>query len=431
MKKNVLLIGNGAREHAIFKALRRSKRETDIWIYPGGNAMEADGGKIIFDKIADWEELAVWTEKNKIDLTVVGPEIPLVEGIVDIFNKRGLTIFGPSKFAAQLEGSKEFSKKLMKKYGIPTADWQSFTDKKSAEEYLNKTGVPIVIKVSGLAAGKGAIVCTTRREANEALSEIFDKKAFGESGNVVVIEEMMFGEEASIFVLTDGTNYKILPAAQDHKRIFDDDKGANTGGMGAYAPAPIADRKLIAEVEENIIIPVLEAMKKEGGEYRGLLYAGIMSTRTGARVVEFNCRFGDPETEAVLPLVNCDWFDVFYAGAKGGVDKIEWSVLRNYSATVVIASKGYPASSQKGVVIYGLDEAQKIENVDIYHAGTAKNEKGEIVTNGGRVLAVTAFDETLPKAVDRVYSAVNKIHFDGMQFRRDIAKKGLKRLENG
>jgi len=431
VKKNVLLVGGGGREHAIFKALKRSKREMDIWLFPGNIAMEADGGKIISQKINDWEELALWAEKNGIDLTVVGPEIPLVEGIVDIFNKKGLVVFGPSKFAAQIEGSKEFSKNLMKKYGIPTADWQSFTDKKSSEEYLKKTGVPIVIKVSGLAAGKGAIVCQTEKEAQDALNEIFDKKAFGEAGNVVIIEEMMFGEEASIFVLTDGTNYKTLPAAQDHKRIFDGDKGANTGGMGAYAPAPIADKKLLEEVKKNIIVPVLEAMKKEGGAYRGLLYVGIMANESAVRVVEFNCRFGDPETEAVLPLVNCDWFDVFYASAAGDVSKVEWEVSQNYSATVVLASKGYPASTQKGAVIYGLDEAQKIENVDIYHAGTAKNANGEIITSGGRVLAVTAWDETLKKAIDRAYFAVEKIRFDGMQFRRDIAQKGLKRLGNG
>ncbi|MDR0304479.1 MAG: phosphoribosylamine--glycine ligase [Chitinispirillales bacterium] len=431
MKKNVLIVGGGGREHAIFKALKRSKRDIDIWLFPGNIAMESEGGKKLSQKISDWEELAIWAKVNMIDLTVVGPEIPLVEGIVDVFSEKGLTIFGPSKFAAQIEGSKEFSKKLMKKYDIPTADWQRFTDKKSAEKYLQKTGVPTVIKVNGLAAGKGAIVCMTKREADDALSEIFDKKAFGEAGNVVIIEEMMFGEEASIFVLTDGTNYKILPAAQDHKRIFDGDKGANTGGMGAYAPAPIADKKLLEKVEKTIVIPVLEAMKKEGGLYRGLLYVGIMANESAVRVVEFNCRFGDPETEAVLPLVNCDWFDVFYASAAGDVSKIDWEISQNYSATVVLASKGYPASSQKGTVIYGLDDAQKIDNVDIYHAGTAKNENGEIITNGGRVLAVTAWDETLQKAVDRVYLAVEKIHFDGMQFRRDIAKKGLQRLENG
>jgi len=431
VKKNVLLVGGGGREHAIFKALKRSKREMDIWLFPGSAAMEADGGKIVPQKIKNWEELALWAEENRIDLTVVGPEIPLVDGIVDAFNEKGLVIFGPSKFAAQIEGSKEFSKRLMKKYNIPTADWQSFTDKKSCEEYLQKTGVPVVIKVSGLAAGKGAIVCQTEREARDALDEIFDKKAFGEAGNVVIIEEMMFGEEASIFVLTDGTNYKILPVAQDHKRIFDGDKGANTGGMGAYAPAPLADKKLIEEVERKIVVPVLEAMKKEGGAYRGLLYVGVMATESAVRVVEFNCRFGDPETEAVLPLVNCDWFDVFYASAAGDVSRVEWEVSQNYSATVVLASKGYPASAQKGAVIYGLDEAQKIESVDVYHAGTAINENGEIITNGGRVLAVTAWDATLRKAIDRAYSAVDKIRFDGMQFRRDIAQKGLKRLGNG
>lgn len=427
MKKNVLLVGSGGREHAIFKALKRSNREMDIWTYPGNIGMEKDGGKKITDKISNWEELSVWAKENKIDLAVVGPEIPLVEGITDIFTAKNIPVFGPSKFAAQLEGSKKFSKDLMKKYDIPTAKYECFTDKKSAEEYINKVGAPIVVKYSGLAAGKGVTVCETKDEAIKAIADIFDDGIFGTDS--VVIEEMMFGEEASIFVLTDGINYKILPSAQDHKRIFDGDKGPNTGGMGAYSPAPIVDEKLIRDVEKTIIVPTLEAMKKEGGEYRGLLYVGIMVTDKGAKVVEYNCRFGDPETEAVLPLVNCDWFDAFYASASGDVSKIDWEVSDNYAATIVLASKGYPASAQKGIVIYGLDEAENLENVDIYHAGTALNEKGEIVTDGGRVLAVTAWDETLKKAIDRAYLAVSKIKFDGMQYRLDIGQKGLKRLE--
>ena len=428
MKKKVLLVGGGGREHALFKALKRSKNETEIWLYPGNIGMEKDGGKKIAEKINNWEELAEWALKNKIELTVVGPEIPLVEGIVDIFNEKKLVIFGPSKFAAQLEGSKKFSKELMKKYGIPTAKYECFSDKKSAQIYVERVGAPIVVKYSGLAAGKGVSVCETVGEAFKALGDIFDGNGFGDE-NCAVIEETMFGEESSVFVLTDGTNYKILPCAQDHKRIFDGDKGANTGGMGAYAPAPVADKKVIDEVEKTIIIPTLDAMKKEGGEYRGLLYVGIMVTENGVKVVEFNCRFGDPETQAVLPLVNCDWFDVFYAAAVGDVSKIEWEVSPNFAAAVVLASKGYPKSSQKGVKILGLDEAQKIKNVDIYHAGTAIGENGEIVTDGGRVLSVTAWDETLKKAVERVYSAVDKISFDGMQYRKDIAKKGLLRLD--
>ena len=432
MKKNVLLVGSGGREHAIFKALKRSKREMDIWTFPGNVGMDLDGAKKISEKINGWEELAEWSKKNNIDLAVVGPEIPLVEGITDIFNAKNIAVFGPSKFAAQIEGSKVFSKNLMKKYGIPTAKYESFTDKKSAENYINEVGAPIVVKYSGLAAGKGVSVCETKEEAFKALADIFDGGIFG--SDCVVIEEMMFGEEASIFVLTDGTNYKILPSSQDHKRIFDGDKGPNTGGMGAYSPAPIVDEKLIAEVEKTIIKPTLEAMKKEGAstgsatEYRGLLYVGIMATENGAKVVEYNCRFGDPETEAVLPLVNCDWYDVFYASATGDVSKIDWEVSKNYAATIVLASKGYPASAQKGIVIYGLNEAEKLENVDVYHAGTALNDNGEVITNGGRVLAITAWDETLQKAIDKAYSAVSKIKFEGMQYRTDIAQKGLKRL---
>lgn len=428
MKNNVLLIGSGGREHAILKALKRSDEtnETNIWIYPGNIGMEADGGKKIADKINGWEELSCWAKDSNIDLTVVGPEIPLVEGIVDIFKQKNLAIFGPSRSAAQLEGSKKFSKDLMKKYNIPTAKYECFTDKKSAEEYINEVGAPIVVKYSGLAAGKGVSVCESKDEAFAALSDIFDDGIFGDDS--VVIEEMMSGEEASIFVLTDGINYKILPASQDHKRIFDGDKGPNTGGMGAYSPAPVVDVQLMSEVEKTIIIPTLEAMKKENCEYRGLLYIGIMVTDNGAKVVEFNCRFGDPETEAVLPLINCNWFDAFYAAAVGDINTIDWEVSNNYSTTIVLASKGYPASAQKGVRIFGLDEAKKLENVDIYHAGTALNEKGEVVTNGGRVLAITAWDKNLKAATERAYFAVSNIKFDGMQYRTDIAQKGLARL---
>jgi phosphoribosylamine--glycine ligase len=427
MADSFLIIGGGGREHALYKAIMRSDRELTGWVYPGNIGIEKEGGKVVTGP-KTWEELADWAKDNSIGLTVVGPELPLVEGVVDIFTQKGLVAFGPSKAAAELEGSKEFSKEIMKKYGIPTANWESFNDKPSAQKYLDKVGAPIVIKVSGLAGGKGALVCETMEEAQRALNDIYDDKSFGDAGNCVVIEEMMYGEEASIFVVTDGKGYKILPVSQDHKRIFDGDKGPNTGGMGAYAPAPVVDSAYLKNVEEVIIKPTLSAMESEGKLYRGLLYVGIMDTKDGPRVIEYNCRFGDPETEAVLPLVNVDWFELFSKSATGGVEEVNWEITEKFGATIILASKGYPATSQKDCVITGIDEAEKIDGVDVYHAGTALNSRGEVVTNGGRVLAITATDTTMDAAVENAYKAVSKISFSGMQYRTDIAQKGLKRV---
>lgn len=423
----VLIIGGGGREHALLKAVLRSGREIESYAYPGNVGMFNDGCKPVPANlnISNWEDLSLWAKEQQIDLTIVGPEIPLVEGIVDIFAKQGLISFGPTQAAAEIEGSKEFSKSLMKKYDIPTADWDSFTDKESALAYLDEKGAPIVVKVSGLAAGKGAIVCPTYQEAHDAIVDIYDNNSFGDAGNCVVLEEMMYGDEASIFVVTDGEKYKILPIAQDHKRIFDNDEGPNTGGMGAYAPAPLVDEALLAEVEASIIKPTLSAMTQEGKTYKGLLYVGIMVTEQGPKVVEYNCRFGDPETEAVLPLVNCDWVELFTASAQGGIDKVTWDVKDGASATVVMASKGYPASSEKGQIISGLDTASTLADVDVYHAGTAL-DGDSYVTNGGRVLAVTATGNTLRAAIDKAYEAVDAISFSGMQYRKDIAYKGLR-----
>lgn len=428
MSNAVLIIGSGGREHALSKAVLRSGRDINLYVYPGNVGIEKDGGIPVDASIDTWNDLADWASEKGIDLTIVGPELPLVEGVYDAFHAKGLVTFGPSQAAAEIEGSKYFSKDLMKKYGIPTADWESFTNKKDAMAYLEKVGAPIVVKVSGLAGGKGAIVCPTYEEAEAALVEIYDDNTFGDAGSRVVLEEMMYGEEASVFVVTDGEEYKILPVSQDHKRIFDNDEGPNTGGMGAYTPAPVVNDEILKTVEKDIIIPSLEAMKKEGRLYKGLLYVGIMLTETGPRVVEYNCRFGDPETEVVLPLVNCDWFDLFSKCDTGGVASVDWTIKDGFSATVVMASKGYPASSEKGQVITGIDEAETDENVDVYFAGVAKNEAGDYVTNGGRVLAVTGVGTTLQEAIDTSYKAVKKISFPGMQYRSDIGKKGLLRL---
>ena len=393
---SVLIVGGGGREHALLKALLRSDRPLCMYAYPGNPGMERDGCMLVDREIKNWEDLAEWTLQNDIELTIVGPEVPLVEGIVDIFNSKGLTIFGPSKKAAQIEGSKAFAKNLMYKYEIPTAKFKVFESQETALKYLHSHGAPIVIKVSGLAAGKGAIVCDSMEQAEETLSEIFDKKSFGAAGTKVVLEDKMTGEEASVFVLTDGKNYKILPVAQDHKAIGDGDKGPNTGGMGAYAPAPVVDKSLLTTIEKEIIAPTLKAMEKEGALFRGLLYCGIMLTDEGPKVVEFNCRFGDPETQAVLPLVQCDWFEAFRACATGHLSRVSWTVINGYCVAVVLASKGYPGPYEKGKALTGIDEAERNRsNVDVYHSGTILDAQGKLVTNGGRVVAISSWAESL------------------------------------
>jgi phosphoribosylamine--glycine ligase len=427
---SVLIIGSGGREHAILKALLRSDRPLFMYAYPGNPGMENDGCTLLDKKYDTWAELADWAVQNEIDLTVVGPEIPLVEGVVDVFKKKGLAIFGPTKKAAQIEGDKSFAKKVMKKYGIPTAAFETFDNKEDALAYLGKHGAPLVVKASGLAAGKGAIVCDTEAEAARALADMFDRKVFGDAGMKVVIEDKMLGEEASVFVLTDGRNYRVLPVAQDHKRIGENDTGPNTGGMGAYAPCPLVDKSMLARIEEDIIVPTLDGMKKEGMPYQGLLYVGVMVTPEGPKVVEYNCRFGDPETQAVLPLVNCDWFEVFRACSMRRLASVEWSVRPEYCVAVVLASKGYPGAYEKGKVIEGIDKAEGCKsNVDAYHAGTALDSRGNFVTNGGRVLAISAWSETLSDAITDAYEAIAEISFEGMTFRKDIAAKGMARLK--
>jgi phosphoribosylamine---glycine ligase len=430
---SVLIVGSGAREHAMVKALMRCDRPLCMYAYPGNPGMENDGCTIVSEPINGWQDLAFWAVKNEIDLTIVGPELPLVDGITDIFQKHGLAIFGPSKKAAQIEGSKPFAKELMKKYKIPTAGFQVFSEHTAALHYVKEKGAPIVVKAGGLASGKGAYVCETIKQAEEALHDIFDKKHFGEAGNAVVIEEKMEGEEASVFVLSDGKSYIILPVSQDHKRAHDGDTGPNTGGMGAYAPSVLVDKVLLARIEKEIIAPTLDAMRNEGMPYAGLLYVGVMLTKKGPKVVEYNCRFGDPESQSVFPLVNCDWFEAFRACASGPgkLSPVKWSVKPGFCVSVVLASKGYPGKYEKGKPIAGIDAAEAERNdVDVYLAGTNRNDKGELVTNGGRVLTVSAWEETLADAVKTAYSAVEKIDFDGKQFRRDIAAKGLARLKH-
>jgi phosphoribosylamine--glycine ligase len=426
---SVLIVGSGGREHALLKALLRLDRPLCMYAYPGNPGMERDGCTIV-GKMDSWTELADWAATNEIDLTVVGPEVPLVEGIVDIFKKRNLCIFGPTRAAARIEGSKVFAKNLMNKYDIPTADYEVFTEKKKALEYLVRRGAPVVVKVNGLAAGKGAMVCDTIDAAKEALFTIFDKKSFGEAGLSVVLEEKMVGEEASVLVLTDGRKYRVLPVAQDHKAIGDGDRGPNTGGMGAYAPAPVVDQGMLRRIEREIIAPTLIALERENARYRGLLYCGIMVTDQGPKVVEFNCRFGDPEAQAVLPIIECDWYSAFVACAEGSIDEVALTVRPEFCVNVVLASKGYPGNFAKGKRIIGLDAAEHSKpNCDVYHSGTTLDGKGHFVTNGGRVVSVSAWAETLADAISIAYEGVAEIDFEGKVFRKDIGAKGLARLK--
>jgi phosphoribosylamine---glycine ligase len=425
---NVLVIGSGGREHALAWKLKQSPRVEHLYCAPGnpGIASVAECVNIAAD---DCEALYQFARTQKIDLTVVGPEVPLVKGIVDLFEAGGLPIFGPSKAAAALEGSKVFSKNFMKRWGIPTARYETFDRAHEAEakQYLLSHPAPIVLKADGLAAGKGAVVCRSTGEALGVLDDMFGKNALGEAGSQIVIEEFMTGEEASIFVLTDGTQYGLLEPAQDHKQIFDGDKGKNTGGMGAFAPARVASADVIERVKKEIVEPVLAGMRNEGRPYRGCLYVGIMITPDGPKVVEFNCRLGDPEAQVVLPLIDGDLAEILSACASRNARTLS---IRSHNAAavcVVVASGGYPDAYEKGKAIRGLETIRWEDGVVVFHAGTA-SKGGEIVSAGGRVLGVTAigYGHELDETIRAAYAAVKKIAFDGAYYRSDIGMKGLR-----
>lgn len=422
----ILVIGSGGREHAICWKLRQSKKVEKIYSAPGNPGIANLAECVNIDQL-NFSELVRFVRKEKIDLTIVGPEIPLVEGIVDYFNQNGLKIFGPTKRAAILEGSKIFSKNFMLRHKIPTAKFSTFNEhqKKEAEEYLSEQNFPIVLKADGIAAGKGVIICNSFAEAVTTLDEFFSKNIFGDSGKQIVIEEFMQGEEASLFVITDGENFVSLSPAQDHKKILDGELGKNTGGMGAYAPAKKMDLSLILQAENQIVIPTLKGMKNEGRVYRGCLYVGLMITNEGLKVVEYNCRFGDPETQVVLPLIDEDLSELFLSCSEGKINKTKIKFHDATAVCVVIASQGYPDNYEKGKEITGLEKLN-YENGEIaFHAGTKKNGD-KIISNGGRVLGITAIGEknNLKNTIDIAYKAINKIHFDGMYYRSDIALKG-------
>jgi len=377
--------------------------------------------------VANPKEIAELAKREDVDFTIIGPEIPLVAGVADEFQKQGMKIFGPTAAAAQLEGSKAFSKKFMKRHDIPTADYETFTDLQKAKDYLEKHPAPIVVKASGLAAGKGAIVCQTKEEALNAIEDMLGEKAvFGAAGKTVVIEEFMEGEEASIFAVCDGKNYLLLAPAQDYKRILDKDKGPNTGGMGAYAPAPLINDKMLERIKKDILEPTFQGMTEEGNPYIGVLFVGIMVTKNGPKVVEYNCRLGDPETQAVLAVYGGDLLDLFYKAMAGRIRELAKINPQGYAVVVVVASEGYPGEYKTGMPISGIHEAEEC-GAQVLHAGT-KIQDGELQSSGGRVLGVVGRGATLKAAHDIAYAGVKKIKFAGAYHRMDIGKKGLEFL---
>ncbi|MFC2134255.1 phosphoribosylamine--glycine ligase [Bacteroidota bacterium] len=423
----VAIIGSGGREHALALKISQSDSLSKLFTIPGNPGTKSLGENISLN-ISDHDALLKFCKDEKIDLVVVGPEQPLVDGLADKLRANKINVFGPNQKSAMIEGDKVFSKFLMKKYNIPSADFEVFTkaEYKETINYLKKSDFPLVIKASGLAAGKGVLICEDMQAAENAINDCFNKSIFGSAGDSVVIEEFMVGQEASIFAVTDGNGYVLLPSAQDHKRIYDGDKGKNTGGMGAYAPAPIVTKDIIKEIENKIIIPTLNAISNEVGVYNGCLYCGLMLTNKGVRVVEFNCRFGDPEIQAVLPLVEGDFLKLLYSAALGNIDKAVVSYSGGSAICVVAASGGYPETYEKGFEISGLD-APFDNNVIVYHAGT-KEIDGKIVTNGGRVLGITGVlkKNDLSSCKTITYGALEKIKFNNIHYRKDIADKAIK-----
>ena len=437
----VLVVGKGGREHTLVWKVAQSPRVEEIYAAPGSPGIAAlarclddirvDTSIADVDKLqAEIDRLRDFALQEGIDLTIVGPEDALAAGIVDRFREAGLTIFGPTREAARLESDKAFSKQLMADIGVPTARHRAFASSEQAAAYVRQQGAPIVVKASGLAAGKGAIVAATEEEALRAITEILDERVFGEAGAELVVEEFMEGEEASLFTVTDGTDILNLVSAQDHKAIGDGDTGPNTGGMGAYAPAPVVTPEVMAAAEEQIIRPVLDEMRRRGSPYSGILYCGLMIAADGIKVVEFNCRFGDPEAQVVLPLLDADLVDVLEAAAQGRLRGVEVPPTTEGScACVVLASGGYPGPYEKGVEIRGLEYFDGREDVFAFHAGTGRDGES-LVTNGGRVLGITAMAADIRAAVDKAYVAVSQVSFDGAQHRHDIAYRALERLSD-
>ncbi len=422
-----LVIGNGGREHAIIWKLAQSPKVEKIYSALG-NAGISDIAEIINIDVTDFDALAKFASDNKIDYTFVGPEIPLALGITDFFQEKGLKIFGPSKKGALLEASKSFAKDFMKKYNIPTAAYHTFTDFNSAKSFLKNEWAEnkkIVVKADGLAAGKGVVMCQNRQEALAAIKEMMQNKSFGSAGDKIVFEQWLEGQETSVLVFVDGKHFSIMPAAQDHKRVDDGDKGLNTGGMGAYAPAPIATPELLKQIKEQVMPNIINGLQKENIDYKGILYIGFMVDNGNPYVLEFNCRFGDPETQVILPLLETDLVDIVEHTINGTLNEIDIKWSKKSAVCVVLASGGYPEKYEKNIKIFGLDTVKKDEAI-VFHAGTKKDDAGNILTSGGRVLVLTAIADDIKSAIDKVYAVIPKVTFDKMHYRKDIAQRALK-----
>jgi phosphoribosylamine--glycine ligase len=428
MSKNVLVIGSGGREHALALRISQSASVGKLFCLPGNPGTKKISSNVEINP-SDFQAILDFCKKEKIDLVVIGPEQPLVEGLSDFLRENNFNVFGPSKFAAKIESSKSYAKKIMQKANVPTGKFKEFlkTEFDDTINYLKKSSYPIVLKADGLAAGKGVTICENYEIAKETLEEIFVKNIFGDSGKKIVVEEFLLGEEASIFAITDGKDFITLPPAQDHKRIGDNDTGKNTGGMGSYAPTPLITQELINEIDNNIISPTLKQMKDEGFHFVGCLYAGLIITADGPKVIEFNCRFGDPETQVVLPLLEGDFLELLYSAAIGSLNKNSITYNGGSSVCIVAASKGYPDSYQKGFEIFGLEDLPA--DIIVYHAGTTEiNNK--ILTNSGRVLGVTSVikENNILLAQQKAYESISKICFDGIHYRKDIANRVTKYL---
>ena len=414
----ILVVGGGGREHAIVKKLAQSKKNPEIYVAPGNAGTEEIATNVAIS-VMDFDSLVDFAKKEKIDLTVVGMDDPLVGGIVDRFEAEGLRVFGPRKNAAILEGSKAFSKDLMKKYGIPTAAYENFNDPQKAIKYLETANYPIVLKADGLALGKGVLICKTFEEAKSGIEELMIDKSFGDAGNTIVIEEFLQGREVSVLSFVDGTHYALMTSAQDHKRAKDGDEGLNTGGMGTFSPSPFYTEEVDRYCKEHIYQKTVDAMRAEGREFKGIIFYGLMLTKSGVKVLEYNARFGDPETQVVLPRMENDIIDVFEVCIDGCLDKIDLKLEDNAAVCVVLASDGYPLKYEKGKKIKGLENFEGKTDIFAFHAGT-KKVNGDVLTNGGRVLGITATASTLKEARDKAYEATKLIDFENKYMRNDI-----------